>query len=113
MVDTILKAIDFVALGTGIGAIIKARRSDAKAADIQADRKISKDSLEVWKREMEMKVNSHSESLKEGNARFEKSELKMEQMNLQLNSKMDEANSKIDRLIGFVSAAIGQKGISE
>lgn len=104
-------ASSMVALIGSATALIKIFRTDARTEEIQADRKRSKDDLEVWKKEMEMTVHNHSESLKEGNARFEKSEAKMEQMNQQLNAKMDEANSKIDRLIGFVSAALGQNGI--
>lgn len=105
MID--VSGLDIGAIIAGVGGLLKAFQSDARARDIEDDRKKVKESLDVWKREVEMKLEAHDHSLQAGNERFDKSDKKMDD----IIDKMNDANSKIDRLIGFVSAAIGQKDI--
>ena len=100
-----ISGIDIGAIVAAAGALAKSFHSDSKATAVQQDRKETKDSLEVWKREIEMKINSHEEALHQSAERFKKTDEKMDI----INSKIDEVNSKVDRLIGFISASSGQK----
>lgn len=105
MVD--VSGLDIGAIIAGVAGLLKSLQSDARARDIEDDRKATKENLDVWKREVEMKLEAHAQSLADGNERFNKTDEKMDK----ISQKMDEANSKIDRLIGFVSAAIGERAV--
>lgn len=108
-----------VAIVAGIGsftALLKAITDAVKVKTIQMERKASAESLEVWKREVEMKLNSHDESLRAGNERFDKADSKIDQLSQKMDSqidrlstKMDRQSSKIDNLIGVVYTALGKR----
>lgn len=74
-------AIDITAIITGFGALLKAWRSDARAEEIQADRKTTKENLDVWRRETELKLIEHEKRLNEGGQRFDKMDEKLDDIN--------------------------------
>lgn len=94
MID--FNALDFATMAGVIGAILKAFRSDAKTEEIKADRKKSREDIDAHFAKIDTRLDSHDQSLKEGNARFDKTDAKLDEMAKTTDAKLDRLNDKQD-----------------
>ena len=108
MID--FSGLDMVAIGSGVGAIIKALMSDSKASRAEAKAKEIEEARAATKIERDTRIavleekNKYLESrLSEGNDRFEK-----------LEKKIDETNKNVEQtnhILGEIKGALMNSGL--